>query len=198
MSNCQVVTVAKVNSYITNILNSMQNSNAKDVAQALNSYLDDIYTQKFNFVFYIAQNFDSSTTTAMFGYWALVGLRGTVANGVWTVYWAATLTWPKNDVQQLNVDNENILKTLTNFPATEVFNANSIYRIIKGSAVAFSGRPSSLIIVVVYDYRNSPSPASVSNSHRLNTHYNRFSVKRTVRMGFAFALTTWAIDIVVQ
>ena len=119
MTNCQVFTEGKINSYITAFLDPLQYSNAKDVAQALNSYLDDVYTQKYNFLVYVAQNFDSRSTFVL-DYWG-GGLRGKIANGVWTVFWAATPVWPKNDVLQLKVDNGKILNTLTTSPVTTIY-----------------------------------------------------------------------------
>lgn len=170
----------------------MQNSNANDVAQALNNYLDDVYNQKKNFVFYVAQNFESRTNTVKFGYWG-VGLQSKIANGVWTVYWAATPIWPEHDVQQLNVDSWKLLNTLTS-----AVNADSVYSKIQWSAI--TGRKTGLTVAILYDYWASPSSASVGNPSRLNTYYNRFSIDLPVRApGMRFPLIgPWTIDIIVQ
>ena len=196
MTNCQTFTVDKVNSYITTILSSMQNSNANDVAQALNNYLNDVYNQKKNFIFYVAQNFDSRNSVK-FGYWG-GGLQSNIANGVWTVYWAATPIWPEHDVQQLNVDSGSISNTLSTYPVygSSTHDANFLYSNIKFSA--FTGRKTGLMVVVVYNYYASPFSASVSNSPRLNTYYSRFSVKWTVKSGMRWMLVPWTVDIVVQ
>ena len=199
MTYCQVFTVDKVNSYITTILSSMQNSNANDVAQALNNYLDDVYTQKKNFIFYVAQNFDRRNTVK-FGYWG-GGLQSSIVNGVWTVYWAATPIWPEHDVQRLNVDGGNLLKTLTTAPVKSALSrdANYVYNyLVNGNPV--SGRSTALWIVVLYHYLASKSSASVGNPTRLNSYYNRFAVMWPGGYNPMFGIVNvpWAVDVVIQ
>ncbi len=149
MTNCQVFTVDKVNSYIATILSASQNSNPNDVAQALYNYLDDVYNQKKNFMFYVAQKF-ASINTVKVGYWIL---QGNITNGIWTVYWAATPILPEHDALQLYVDYGTILNTLTTSPVSSALSrdANYLYNnFLVGSPI--SGQSPCLIMIVLFTY----------------------------------------------
>ena len=125
MTTCSVFTVDKVNS-LSVVLSASQNSNANDVAQALQNYLDDVYNQKKDFVFYVAQRF-ASINTVKVGYWGLSGLQGNITNGSWTVYWAASPILPDHDALQLNVDYGTILNTLTTSPVSSALSRDANY-----------------------------------------------------------------------
>jgi len=183
----------------------MQNANASDVAQALYNYLDDVYNQKQNFLFYVAKDFNRRNSVK-FGYLASGGLQGNIVNGVWTVYWAATPIRPEHDVQLLNVDHGNISNTLTTLNTLVPVNSNTVpydatfvyNNIITTSA--FSGRKTSLMIVVLYffDPRTLGSPASVGSPPRLNAYYNRFLLPWPTRSGGYSANVMQVVDIIVQ